>query len=93
MQLGADEEPVQQVAPEGGLRLLTANNATGYKNVYIHRGAFKAEIHRRPTKYPLGVFSTAAEAALAVARHLGPEGYAAATTGPASVAVSEPMTM
>ena len=72
-------------AAEEGLALVRAENSTGFKGVY--RGGakssagkpFKAELRNKS----LGYFATAEEAALAVARFLGPEGVAAALAPPA----------
>jgi hypothetical protein len=71
-----------------GLTLLNAENAAGFKDVFIANGGtgtkpFQASLrHDGRTKF-LGNFATAEEAALAVARFLGPEGVAAALVPPA----------
>ena len=64
----------RSAAAEEGLSLLTAENLTGFKGVSRNPSSaskpFKVQIG---AKY-LGTFATAEEAALAVARFLGPEG-------------------
>ena len=63
-----------------GLALLRAeNNATGFKGVSHDHGVskpFQASMKHRGRQKHLGYFVTAEEAALAVARFLGPEGVA-----------------
>ena len=62
-----------------GLRLLVADNKTGYYGVYHHPGypkPYEAQVSRGGTMVSLGYFATAEEAALCVAR--SPEGRAAA---------------
>ena len=64
-----------------GLALLRAENATGFK--YVRRDdrkskPFQAQVKQDGRNRSLGNFTTAEEAALAVARFLGPEGVAAA---------------
>ena len=68
-----------------GLVLLRADNAAGFKFVYPKSGnnPFKAHPYHCGRQHDLGSFATAEEAALAVARFLGPAGVAAALTPPA----------
>ena len=65
-----------------GLTLLKAENKTGYFGVYHSKPGrpkpYKAEIKQGGKQHCLGTFTTAAEAALAYARRLGPAGCAAA---------------
>ena len=66
-------------AADWGLALLRADNPTGFK--YVSRGGgvskpFAAQLRHGGRKNYLGTFATAEEAALAVARFLGPEGVA-----------------
>ena len=83
------EEAHAAVAAEG-LALVRADNAAGFKGVYHNpnqgpksvRKPFKAEIMCGGRKKRFGYFATAEEAALAVARFLGPEGVAAALAPP-----------
>ena len=83
-------------AASEGLALLRAENATGFKGVY--RGdsvskPFRAQVMQDGRKNHLGRFATAAEAALAVARFLGPEGVVASLAAAASAALEPaPMT-
>ena len=71
-----------------GLTLLRgrSDNSTGFKGVsYDPTWAskpFKAQLKHGGRDHYLGNFATAEEAALAVARFLGPEGAAAAPTPP-----------
>ena len=68
-----------------GLVLVRADNTTGFKGVShsnIISKPFKAELWRAGRKRNLGYFATAEEAALAVARALGPEVVASALTPP-----------
>lgn len=93
------EEEAQRLAASEGLVLLTADNPTGYKGVYESQGKFTARLiltrGRGGKRQHLGSFSSAVEAALAYARHLGPEGCAAAVAAAAdatTAAASAPMT-
>ena len=75
-------------AAEEGLALLRAeNNATGFKGVSHNNDSaskpFRAHLWHNGRNKSLGRFATAEEAALAYARHLGPEGVAAALVPPA----------
>ena len=84
-------EPAPMTAAEAhaaaaaeGLTLLRAENPTGFKNVsrddrYSSK-PFQANVWHGGRSNHLGLFATAEEAALAVARFLGPEGAAAAPT-------------
>jgi hypothetical protein len=76
-------EPAPMTAAEAhataaaeGLALLRAKNSTGFKGVSRLKGRTKP--FQASVKHSLGYFTTAEEAALAVARFLGPEGVAAA---------------
>jgi hypothetical protein len=71
-----------------GLTLVPADNPTGFKYVGHETNSvskpFKATARRDGSSRHLGMFETAEEAALAVARFLGPEsGAAALATAPA----------
>ena len=60
-----------------GLALLRAENATGFKGVNRNTGRgkpFQASLKHGGQNNSLGSFATAEEAALAVARFLGPKG-------------------
>ena len=89
------EAEARRLAAEEGLQLVPADNATGWKGV-SHLSTpnlikpFQAQIRQGGKDRSLGTFATAAEAALAYARHLGPAGCAAATAPPA--APEPPMT-
>ena len=78
------EAEVQRLAHNEGLSLVTADNSTGYKGVCKSHGKFQAQCYQEGRSECLGSFSSAAEAALAYARHLGPAGCAAATAPPAA---------
>ena len=71
------DEEVQKLAEAEGLALVPAvGTSTGYKGVTHSGGStrpFKAQTRVEGTKKNLGCFATAAEAALAYARHLGPQ--------------------
>ena len=72
-------------AAEEGLTLVRSANASAFVGVYVNPGRsrpFSARISRGDRKEPLGSYSGAAEAALAYARALGPEGCAAALAPP-----------
>jgi len=59
--------------------LVTADSETGFKGVYRSGGKFKAQASRNGGKQMhLGYFGTPEAAALAYARHVGPERAAAA---------------
>ena len=68
-------EEAHAVAEEEGLTLVRAENPVGFKGVSRSSGAtmkpFKAQLWRGGHNEHLGVFATAEEAALAVARSLG----------------------
>ena len=77
----------RRLAAEEGLVLVSADNSTGFKGVYIsHLGSrstpFQATIRQGGKQRSLGTFASAAEAALACARHLGPAGCTAAAAPP-----------
>ena len=94
-----EAEPAPMTAAEAhaaaeseGLTLLRAVNSTGFKGVRHQNSAskpFMADLYRDGRSNYLGTFATAEEAALAVARSLGPEGIAALE---AAAAKPEPMT-
>ena len=77
------EAEARQLAEEEGLQLVPAtNNASGFRGVSRNGSSmsnpFRAEIWQGGEQQSLGTFTTVAEAALAVARFLGPAGCAAA---------------
>ena len=77
----------ERLAAAEGLSLVPADNTTGFKcvsynNSYIK--PYKAEIGQNGEQHRVGTFATAAEAALAYARRLGPAGCAAALAPPAA---------
>ena len=89
------EAEARRLAAAKGLSLVPAENATGWKGVsHDNRPGlskpFQAAMKQGSERHSLGSFSSAAEAALAYARHLGPAGCAAATAPPA--APEQPMT-
>ena len=68
-----------------GLALVRADNAAGFKGVGFSVNVskpFMARVNHGGHEEYLGYFATAEEAALAVARFLGPEGVAAALAPP-----------
>ena len=73
-------EEAHAAAAAEGLTLVRAENPTGFKGVSSPAAPpskpFKAQLWRGGRTESLGVFATAEEAALAVARFLGPEGVA-----------------
>ena len=71
------EEALAQAADEG-LTLVTSTHATGYKGVCVHGGRYAARICENGEQTFIGCFGTAEEAALQLARLLGPAGSAAA---------------
>jgi hypothetical protein len=71
------EEALAQAADEG-LTLVTSTHATGYKGVCVHGGRYAARICENGEQTRIGCFGTAEEAALQLARRLGPAGSAAA---------------
>ena len=86
-------------AASEGLALLRAENsllrATGFKGVYRIGSAskpFHAQLTRGGRCKSLGNFATAEEAALAVARHLGPAGVVASLAAAATALEPAPMT-
>ena len=92
----APEETHAAAAAEG-LTLLRADNTAGFLNVTrarIHESKpFVAEVSRGVRRHYLGCFATAEEAALAVARFLGPEGVVAVLAVDAAKALEPaPMT-
>ena len=83
-------------AASEGLTLLRAETATGFKGVYRNNSGstpFKAQLWHGGRANQLGHFATAEEAALAVARFLGPAGVAASLAEDAAKALEPaPMT-
>jgi hypothetical protein len=73
-------EKARQEAQAEKLTLLVAENKTGYFGVYLHNSGrpkpYKVQVRRGGKDVHLGMFATAEEAALCVAR--SPEGRAAA---------------
>ena len=68
------KKEAQRLAVEEGLTLLTSHkSATGFKHAFKMGKTFTAEIVDGKAKKRLGYFNSAPEAALAVARHFGPE--------------------
>jgi hypothetical protein len=69
-------EEVERMAAEEFLVLVRHNNATGYKGVTLShcslRSPYQAHSRFKGRKVHLGVFSTAWEAGLCYARHVGP---------------------
>ena len=63
----------EQLAEAEGLTLIPSSNMTGYKGVSIHGKKYVARGKVHGADFTLGLYGTAAEAALAYARHLGPE--------------------
>ena len=87
----------ERLAAAEGLSLVPAATTTGFKGIckIAHTGGgktkpFQAKIQEGGKQRSLGTFASAAEAALAVARHLGPAGCATALAPPA--AAEPPMT-
>lgn len=71
----ADPETLAtRLAAAEGLTLVPANNEVGYRGVSLHTspGTFHVRKRKDGKNYELGHFSSAAEAALAYARFLGP---------------------
>ena len=86
------EQAAAQAAAEG-LQLLTGDTRTGYRYVVRRQPAkggrerakpYQAQHFTNGKQVSLGYFSTAHEAALAYARHVGPEGIAQAAAQNAS---------
>ena len=73
-----DDDKVQRLAGEEGLTLIPSRIASGYLCVYKNKKSFEAVVVRDGKRHHLGNFGTEARAALAVARHLGPEQSAVA---------------
>ena len=69
-------EQAQAIAESEGLKLMMSNaNTTGYLYVHPSGSHFHATLYKDGKKQPLdGSWCSAAEAALAVARELGPQG-------------------
>jgi hypothetical protein len=77
------EEALAQAADEG-LTLVTSTHATGYKGVCVHGGRYEARICENGEQTRIGCFGTAEEAALQLARRLGPARSAAAAAAAAT---------
>ena len=79
-----------------GLSLLPSENPTGFKGVSRQLGCvkpFRASAYHNGRSKSLGAFATAEEAALAVARSLGPEGVVTNAAAAAAAALAPaPMT-
>ena len=88
------EAEARRLAAEEGLQLLPADNTCGFKGVSRSGSGssrpFQALTRQDGKQHRLGCFSSTAEAALAVARFIGPEGCAAALAPPADA--EPPMT-
>tara|TARA_B110000046_G_scaffold159992_1_gene172806 strand:+ start:38 stop:574 length:537 start_codon:yes stop_codon:yes gene_type:complete len=76
--LGANDGHTSVVAREEGevLLHLAANNSTGYKGVHHHKcsgsnKSFRAQAYQGRKTVSLGVYATAAEAAVAYAKYVG----------------------
>ena len=71
------EAKALRLAAAEGLALVRSNNKTGFSNVHQYRGSrnYHVEVTSKSSgaRENLGTFATAAEAALAYARYLGPE--------------------
>ena len=89
------EAEARRLAAEEGLQLVPAATTSGYKAVSHDSKPgkskpFTVKVRQGSEQLRLGAFTSAAEAALAYARHLGPAGCAAALAPPA--APEPPMT-
>ena len=69
------EAKALRLAAAEGLELVRSNNKTGFSNVHQYRrsASYHVESSTDGKRETLGTFATAAEAALAYARYLGPE--------------------
>ena len=76
------EAEARRLAAEEGLVLVPAHKRTGWKGVFRSGARYKAQLKQGGKLHSLGVYASAAEAALAVARFLGPAGCAAAAPAP-----------
>ena len=83
------EEARQQARAEG-LTLVVAENKAGYLGVCLDNPGYRAKVWRGGKDVHLGMFATAEEAALCVAR--SPEGQRAAQAAEVSAAVPPPLT-
>mmetsp|Transcript_11021 Transcript_11021/g.35048 ORF Transcript_11021/g.35048 Transcript_11021/m.35048 type:complete len:178 (-) Transcript_11021:181-714(-) len=81
------EEAHARAAAEG-LTLVPGPNATGFRGVQECQGKFKAHFHWQGTAIYGGTFDSVAEAAIAVATIMGPEGSARAAAEAAEAAAS-----
>ena len=87
------EEALRQAEAEGLTLVRSESSSTGYKGVSFNSGRtkpYKAEVRRGGKQVALGMFATAEEAALVVART--PEGRAAAAAAAAAPPAPPPMT-
>ena len=82
-------EAVAQAAAEG-LTLERSSNAAGYKGVRLHGSRYQARVTRAGERVCLGYFTTAEEAALAVARFDARTDPPAATSATTKRAVPPP---
>ena len=76
------EAEVRAAVQAEGLTLVPSNNKTGFNGVSHNGHRFKAQVYHGGVESYLGLFDTALEAALHVARHLGPEASVAAAAPP-----------
>ena len=79
------EEATAQAAAEGLTFLVDASNPTGFRGVYKSNSAvrpFYAKVLGRKKTQNVGKFATAHEAALAIARALGPQKVAESAAAP-----------
>ena len=91
------EAEARRLAAAEGLALVQAESAAGYKGVSYHSrpgisNPFMVKIKQGGKSHSLGCFSSAAEAALAYARHLGPAELDTARQCTHMVTVKEPPT-
>ena len=96
------EAEARRLAAAEGLVLVPADNRTGWKGVHQQHGykrvsrngvRFQARLWQGGEQHSLGAFASTAEAALAVARFLGPASCATAATAAAATAAPEPPLM
>ena len=85
-------ETAHAAAQAAGLELLRADNTTGFRNVSRNNSKTKP-YHASVAGKRLGPFFTAEEAALAVARKLGPKGIAKVKTAEAAQSAAPTMTV
>jgi len=75
-----------------GLALVRADNATGFKRVYVDGGRFQVQVSEGGKSIYLGNFRTPEAAALAYARRIGPEAAAVAAAAEAAEAAEPELT-